>query len=62
MHHREIHEEMLSGGISLRYEPDPIKRVATALRAAAVYDRKRADAMDRWADLLESTYKERNCG
>ena len=24
-----------------------------ALRSAAVYDRARADAMDRWAELLE---------
>jgi hypothetical protein len=52
-HHREIHEELLRSGVSLRYEPDPIKRVAAALRAEAVYDRKRADARERWADLLE---------
>jgi hypothetical protein len=25
-----------------------------ALRSAAIYDRERADAMDRWAQLLES--------
>lgn len=52
MHHREIHEQMLRAGISLRYEADPIARVATALRASAVYSRAQADAMDRWADLL----------
>ena len=52
-HHRELHEELLRVGVSLRFEPDAKNRVALALRAAAVYDRKRADAMERWADLLE---------
>jgi hypothetical protein len=60
MHHREIHEQLLRAEISLRYEPDEVKRVALALRAAAVYDRARADAMDRWADLLEKHFNERN--
>jgi hypothetical protein len=53
-HHREIHEQMLRAGISLRYERDPIKRVAKAMRAIAVYRRAEADAMDRWADLLDN--------
>lgn len=53
MHHREIHEQMLRAGISLRYESKVRKRVAQAMRAIAVYDRKRADAIDRWADLLD---------
>lgn len=52
-HHRELHEELLRAGVSLKFEPDPAARVAMALRASAVYDRKRADAMERWADLLE---------
>ena len=56
-HHREIHEQILRAGISLRYESDVIQRVAMAIRAAAVYDRARADAMERWASLLESTSK-----
>jgi len=60
MHHREIHERLLRAGISLRYEPDEVRRVALALRAAAVYDRARADAMDRWACLLEKHFNERN--
>ena len=59
MHHREIHEELLRAGVSLRFEPNPVKRVATALRATAVYDRKKADAMERWADLLEEWKGER---
>lgn len=53
LHHRELHEELLRAGVSLRFEPDATKRVAMALRASAVYDRKRADAMEGWADLLE---------
>jgi len=60
MHHREIHEQLLRAGISPLYEPDEVKRVALALRAAAVYDRARADAMDRWAGLLEKHSNERN--
>jgi len=43
----------MQAGISPHHEPDEIKRVALALRAAAVYDRGRADAMDRWASVLE---------
>jgi hypothetical protein len=39
MHHRAIHEQILRAGICLEYEPDRVKRVALALRAAAVYDR-----------------------
>ena len=54
-HHREIHEQILRAGISLRYEGDVIQRVAMAMRAAAVYDRTRADAMERWASWLDST-------
>jgi hypothetical protein len=51
-HHREIHEQLRRAEVSLRSEPDKNKRVAKALRAAAVYDRARADAMERWASLL----------
>jgi hypothetical protein len=54
-HHREIHEQMLRAGISLRYERDPVRRAATAMRAMAVYRRAEAEAMDRWADLLGKT-------
>jgi hypothetical protein len=53
MHHREIHEQLLRAEISLKYEPAKVKRVALALRASAVYDRARADAMERWASLLD---------
>jgi hypothetical protein len=57
-HHREIHEQMRRAGIPLTFEPDPVKRVATALRSAAVYDRARADAMERWAELLDKEREE----
>jgi hypothetical protein len=53
MHHRELHEQLRRTGVSLSFERDPKKRVAKALRSAAVYDRARADAMDRWAASLE---------
>jgi hypothetical protein len=58
-HHDEQHEQMRRLGISLEYEPDPVKRHVTRLRAAALYDRARADAMDRWADELEKEFLER---
>jgi hypothetical protein len=45
----------MRAGISPQYEPDEVKRVALALRAAAVYDRQRADAMERWAGVLEKS-------
>jgi hypothetical protein len=54
-HHREIHEEILKAGISPSFERDNNKRVANALRAAAVYDRRRADAMEGWADLIDQS-------
>jgi len=52
LHHREVHEQMRRVGISLQRERDPVTRTAIALRAMAVYGRAQADAMDRWADLL----------
>ena len=52
-HHREMHELLLRSGISLSYEPNPTKRVALALRATAIYMRAQAEAMERWASLLE---------
>jgi hypothetical protein len=51
-HHRLLHEQMLREGISLQKQPRVEMRVAMALRSMAVYDRNRADAMDRLADLL----------
>lgn len=51
-HHREIGEQMLRAGVSLRAESDPVTRVEMAMRAMAVYRRDEADAMDRLADLL----------
>ena len=51
-HHRALHEQLRRAGVSLTFERDPKKRVAKALRSAAVYDRARADAMDRWAASL----------
>lgn len=48
-----MHEKMLRAGISLTYEPDKYKRVAKALRALAVYDHAKADAIQRFADLLD---------
>jgi hypothetical protein len=48
-----MHEKILRAGISLTYEPNKSRRVAKALRAVAVFDHAKADAMQRWADLLD---------
>jgi len=55
MHHRVMHEQLRRAGVSLSFEPDPKKRIAQALRSAALYDRARADAMDRWAASLDKS-------
>lgn len=44
---------MLQGNISPSFEPDPKSRVATILRAMAIYHRAEAEAMERCADLLD---------
>lgn len=59
-HHREMHEQMLRTGISLSFEHNRQKRVAKALRAAAVYDRAKANAMERWAETLDESEGEPN--
>jgi hypothetical protein len=58
-HHRAIQEQLLTTGVPLSFEPDVVRRVANALRCAAVYDRERAEAMERWANSLEQS-KEHN--
>lgn len=57
MHHHRIHEQLLRSEISLRYEANPTRRIAAALRSSAVYDRAQADAKERWATSLEDTQK-----
>jgi hypothetical protein len=59
-HHREMHELMLREGISLRYEPDPIKRLFVQLRATILYERKRNDALERWVNDAEREFLERS--
>jgi hypothetical protein len=56
-HHREIGELLLRAGVSMGFEPNTAKRITLALRATATYDRKRADAMERWADLLDQSHE-----
>ena len=58
MHHRRLHEQLRRAGVPLSFEPDTRKRVAKALRSAAVYDRARADAMERWAASLDPSEEE----
>ena len=57
-HHREMHEKLLRGEISLTFEPNTKKRVAKALRAVAIYDRDKAEAMERWANSLDHSEEE----
>lgn len=58
MHHRAVHEQMLQRGVSLKFERSRNKRVAMALRAVAVYDRAKAAAMERWANLIDQSHGE----
>jgi len=59
LHHRLLHEQMRQAGVHLGREPNKLKRVANALRSAAVYDHARADAMERWANTLDQFAGER---
>jgi len=51
--HVLYHEKLLDAGVDLRAESDPIKRVATMLRAEAVHFEMLADAKRRQAALLD---------
>lgn len=50
--HAEVTEDLLREGVPMKRERDPRTRVAYALLAQAVFDRKRADAQERFAQLL----------
>lgn len=52
-HHDELTERRRQADISMRYEPDPVKRVALALKATSVFLEKLAKAHSRWAELLD---------
>jgi len=45
-------ENLRRADVSMRHEPDSIKRVKKALSATAVFMRMLADALGRWADWL----------
>lgn len=52
--HALVHDEMLpDADVDLEREPDPIKRVATMLRAEAVHFEMLANSKRKQADLLE---------
>lgn len=51
--HALSHEHLLDAGVDLQSEPDPIKRVATMLRAEAVHFEMLAQTKRWQADLLE---------
>jgi hypothetical protein len=59
-HHRELHEQLLQGGVSLRFERDPIKRAVLSLQAIATYDIARAGALQRLAALLSEHLEDVN--
>jgi hypothetical protein len=51
-----VHDEMLPDAeVNLKPESDPIKRVATMLRAEAVHLEMLADSMRKQAELLEGS-------
>jgi len=53
-HHDEVTDGRRDAEISMEYEPDPIKRVALALKATSVFLHMLADALWRWAELLSA--------
>src|SRR5438477_498131 len=53
-HHAEVTENRRQADVSMRYESDPVKRVALALNATSVFLLMLGDALGRWARLLES--------
>lgn len=52
-HHDELTERRRQADISMRYEPDPVKRVALALRATSVFLEMLGEALCKWAELLD---------
>jgi len=51
--HALAHEKLLDAGVDLQPEPDPVKRVATMLRAEAVHFEMLASTKRQQAALLE---------
>ena len=58
--HFLAHEGYLQAGISMRFEPDPILRVATMLEALAVFLKILATALLGWAELLRNSRRGRD--
>jgi len=59
-HHDELTEARRDADISPVFERDPMKRVALALKATSVFLHKLADAMWRWATLLENQMEDQS--
>ena len=55
VHHSDVTESRRQADVSMRYESDPVKRVALALRATSVFLQALADALWRWSELLNPT-------
>ena len=50
--HRKLHERLLSAGITMERERCPVERTAEAMRALSVTLREEAEALERWASVL----------
>ena len=53
MHHEHVTELRRQADISMRYESNPVKRAALALRAISVFLQVLADALWKWSELLD---------
>jgi hypothetical protein len=52
-HHDLIHDQMLDAGVSLQFEPNPVKRQVELLKIEAFYCRQQADYYRDWAEAKE---------
>ena len=52
--HAKVTEGLLRAGVSMRPEPDPVKRLVHMLDAQAVLFEKLTDAQKRWAEQLRN--------
>jgi len=53
MHDLDVTERRRQADIRMGYESNPVKRVAIALKATSVFLQVLADALWRWAELLD---------
>ena len=59
-HHDQLTEARRDADVSMVFERNPVNRVALALKATSVFLHMLADAMRRWATLLENQLEDQS--